>query len=386
MEAERSEPLPNLVLVPLRGERALGVIVLESVRRTSGDLEEFTRRVGRIAAHLARLMERQVAGSETMRQSAMLGELADVAARLMMARDPETLSIESTAALRALFGGCLGVTRISGSGGELLLRTAYSGPEEHRERLLDLEAGLARNALDSGQEQHSVRLEPEERRSLAVDLSVRGYVIVPVRLGDEVGGTLGVVRPVERGGPAEGNGFDDLDLQVLRKLALYLSLAGETLRSRARRVERTLRDPETGLLTGAGLESRLEDEVKRSDRYREPFLLTLCSVSEYDRVRRRQGEPWSEGFVREFAAALKRNVREVDAVAWMGGGQFAVLSPATQKDHGVLLTRLQTLLPRLESTRHLPPADELRLLGRQITYPDDVATPGELLALLRDST
>ncbi len=383
-EAERSEPLPNLVLVPLRGEHPLGVIVLESVRRTAGDLGEFTRRVGRIAEHLARLMERQVSGRETTRQSAVLGELADAAARLMMARDPEALSLEATAALGTLFRDCLGTTRLRGSGGELLLRTAYSGPEADRGRLLDLDATLARDAMESGQEQHSVWLEPAERIALAETSRVRGYVVVPVRFGEEIVGALGVVRAVERGGPQDANGFDELDLQALRKLALYLSLAGETLRGRTRRVERTLRDPETGLLTGAGLENRIEDEVKRSDRYREPFLLTLCTVPDYDRIRRRQGEPWSEDFVRELAAALKRNVREVDAVAWMGGGQFAVLSPATQKDHGVLLARLQTLLPRLESARHLAPADELNLVGRQVTYPDDVATPGELLALLRN--
>ncbi len=382
-EAERAEPLPNLVLVPLRGETPRGVLVLESVRRTAGDLEEFTRRVGRIAEHLARLLERQAAGRASTKQGAMMGALADAAARLMMAHDPETLALEANAAVRALFAGCLGATRLAGSGGDLLLRTAYAGPEEDRERLLDLEAGLARHAMESGQEQHSVGLPAAERRDLASGLRVRGYVVVPVRCGEETAGSIGIVRPVEPGGPAEANGFDELDLQALRKLALYLSLAMEALRRRERRVERALADPETGLLTGAGLEHRIEDEVKRADRYREPFLLTLCTVPGYDRLRRRRGEPWSEEFIREFAAALRRNVREVDAVAWMGGGQFAVLSPATQKDHGVLLTRLRSLLPRLESTRQLPPADELDLVGRQVAYPDDVATPGELLALLR---
>ena len=195
-----------------------------------------------------------------------------------------------------------------------------------------------------------------------------------------------VVVSVSAHGEHGPEGFSDPDFQAIRRLALYVSLAGEQLRGQGRRIERTMRDPDTGLLTGAGLESRLDDEVKRADRYREPFLLTLCALPEYERVRRREGERWSQDFLRELAAALRQNVREVDAVAWMGGGQFAVLSPATQKDHGVLLTRIQDLVPRLESVRHLGRDGALQLVGRQVAYPEDVGTPGELLTLIRSGT
>lgn len=380
-EASRGEPLPNLLFVPLRGTRPLGVIVLESVRRIPEDVEEFTQRVGRIAGHLARLLERQSAGRESSRQSAILAELADAAARLMMARDPEALALEAAAGLRALFPRSLTCVRLPGPGGELLSRQAHGGAEEDRERLTDLEARLARATIQSGLEEQfagaAAASSDAPEREGPVD-----YVAVPVRYGDEPVGSLVVASPSPRAQETKRS-TDDLDLQAVRRLALYVSLAGEQLRGQGRRIERTLRDPETGLLTGAGLEGRLDDEVKRSDRYREPFLLTLCSLPEYDRVRRRQGDRWSQDFLRELAMELRRNVREVDAIAWLGGGQFAVLSPATQKDHGVLLVRIQDLLPRLESVRHLGRDDALHLVGRQISYPEEVGSPGELLTLIR---
>lgn len=380
-DAARGEAVPNLVFVPLRGAETLGALELESVRRTPEDLEEFTRRVARIAAHLARLVERQTRGGEASRQGAVLEALTEAAARIMLARDPETLALEATASLRALYPGYYVASRLPDAVGDLQLRTSYPGPEEDRARLADAEAGIARLALQEGGEQHSMLLAESQRRSLETTERIRGFAAVPVRYGDEVHGALAVVSSVDAG--VAPPAVDEIGLQALRKLALYVSIAGERLRSAGRRVERTLRDPDTGLLTGAGLEGRLEDEMKRADRYREPFLLTLCALPGYERVRRNQGERWTQDFLRELAGALRRNVREVDEVAWMGGGRFAVLSPATQKDHGVMLSRMAALLPRLESVRQLGRDESLDLEGRQVAYPDDVATPGELFALIR---
>lgn len=378
-EASRGEPLPNLMLLPLRGAHPLGVLLLESIRRLPVDVEEFTRRAARIAGHLARLLERRSAGRDVTRQSQILTELSDAAARLMMARDPETLALEAAAALQSIFPGGLVCVRLPGAGGELLTRLVHGEADTDRERFTDLEARLARHTIQSGLEEVSVGSTAAE--ATAGDGPV-DYLAVPVRYGDDPVGCL-VTAKASGSGETARPAATELDLQGVRRLALYVSLAGEQLRGQGRRIERTLRDPETGLLTGAGLESRLDDEVKRSDRYREPFLLTLCALPEFDRVRRRQGEKWSQDFLRELALELRRNVREVDAVAWMGGGQFAVLSPATQKDHGVLLNRILDLLPRLDSVRGLGRGEELRLVGRQVTYPEEVGSPGELLALIR---
>lgn len=72
-------------------------------------------------------------------------------------------------------------------------------------------------------------------------------------------------------------------------------------------------------------------------------------------------------------------------MARLGGGRFAVLSPESDKDNGALMKRLDHLLPTLASVRDLADTGEVRLVGRQYTYPDEVATGGELLALIRSS-
>ena len=89
---------------------------------------------------------------------------------------------------------------------------------------------------------------------------------------------------------------------------------------------------------------------------------------------------------KEFAQALRRNVREVDAVARIGEGRFAVLSPASDKDGGAFLHRLESLLGQLPSVRSLGHPSETRLSGRQYSFPDEIATGGELLALVRTAS
>lgn len=207
-------------------------------------------------------------------------------------------------------------------------------------------------------------------------------MILPIRLGERVLGTLSVVTHDGAAVERLGAPLDGVDLEALRKISLYVSLAWEQTTLTAGDT-RPSQDPVTGLLGGAGLESRIQDEVKRAERYHDRFLLTLCTLTEFDALESRHGTEWAKTLLREFADALSRNVREVDAVARLGGGRFAVLSPETDKDSGALLRRLDHLVPRLSCVRSLPNPDEVRLLGRQFTYPDEVPTGGEILELLR---
>ena len=53
------------------------------------------------------------------------------------------------------------------------------------------------------------------------------------------------------------------------------------------------------------------------------------------------------------------------------------------KDGGALLKRLENLLGQLPSVRSLSHPGETHLSGRQYSFPDEIATGGELLALVR---
>jgi diguanylate cyclase (GGDEF)-like protein len=378
--AAAEAPTPNLVVAPIFGSRQHGVLTIECVTRIETDLEGFTRLVGRMARYLARLMESQRDEGGTARRGALFALLADIAPRLMVVREPEALVMEALGALRGLFPRGLVAVRLLGRGDELILRTAFDGDEIARQHAHESEASLAAKVIAEGVELSPATMEGMDARGPSIETGEGAVAVVPVRTSDRVAGSLGVVIPREPEAPAAT--VSGIELEALRKLALYVSIAWDHVRGVAG-VERETHDPLTGLLTGAGLETRIREEVKRADRFHDRFALTVCTFPDYARLEERHGPAWAERLLREFAVALSRNVREVDAVARIGDGRFAVLSPETEKDSGALLHRLDLLVPHLECVRTLEKPGEVRLTGRQYTYPGEISTGGELLALIR---
>ncbi|HEX7077563.1 MAG TPA: GAF domain-containing protein [Candidatus Eisenbacteria bacterium] len=374
------ESTPNLLVAPIIGARAHGVLTLECVTRIETDLEAFTRLTSRVAGYLARLIESQ-RDDGGARRSALLALLSDIAPRLMVVREPEALVVETLGAVRGLFPHGLVAVRLLGRDDELVLRTAYDGPDDERARVHEREASLAAKVIAEGLELSPATMEEIDLHGPSIESGDGLAAVVPVRTSDRVAGSIGVVLRSED--VRDGAGLAPPELEALRKVALYASIAWEHVRGLGG-AERETHDRLTGLLAGAGLEARIEEEVKRAERYHDRFLLTVCVFPQFTRLASQHGPAWSERLLREFAVALSRNVREVDAVARIGDGRFAVLSPETDKDSGALLRRLDLLVPRLECVRTLPDPSDVRLEGRQFTYPDEIPTGGELLALIRD--
>ena len=380
-DAQAGQAPANLVVAPIGDGRALGVLTIECVVRVATDLEELTRLVARLASYVARLAEINRDHGVANRQGILFEKLSNIAPRLMVQHDLESLAGEALSALRELFGRGLVAVRLRGTEHDILFRSAFEGSEADRPGLTDIEQARSSAALEQGLESSSVAAASD---SSGTDGPGATFASVPVRSADRVVGALGLALPVVAGSRGGVSPFGTVELEALRKLALYVALAWEKARAKGA-APADPQDPVTGLLGGSGLESKILEEVKRAERYHDRILLTLCSISGYERLEQRHGGEWAEGLLREFAQALTRNLREVDSVARLGGGRFAVLSPESDKDGGALLKRLDHLLPTLESVRTLGDTGEVRLVGRQYSYPEEVVTGGELLALIRSS-
>jgi diguanylate cyclase (GGDEF)-like protein len=368
-----------LLLSPIRGKEPHGVLSVEFASAGEYDAEALAQVVDHVAQHLASILEMRRDDEGSARRGNLVSLLSDIAPRLMVTRETESLALETIAALRALFPSGLAAVRLVGRGEDVTLRTAFEGTEDERDPAQDREASLASKAMAEGVELSSATMESVDHRGRPIGPDEGDAAVVPVRTSDRVAGTLGVVLPA-RGG--HGGAIGEPEIDALRKLALYVSIAWEHVRGLGGE-ERETHDRVTGLLTGAGLEARIQDEVKRAERYHEGFLLTLCSINDFTRIGERHGDDFADRLLREFGMALTRNVREVDAVARVGEGRFAVLSPETDKDSGALLKRLDLLLSRVECVQALASPSEIRLTGRQYAYPDEIPTGGELIALIR---
>ena len=365
--------LSRLILAPIQGRHPMGVIAIENRSLKEEDTDEETRLVVRLGRLIAQHVESR-RDESAARQEQLLAKLADLAPRLMVPHDFDSLLSETAAALRALCPHGLVSVRLRGRGEEFAIRTSDEGLAADSARLAQMDEELGTLAVRDGKESAS-----PESDGRAEEI---GFVCVPVRAADRVVGAVAALAPRGEGASAP---IGAPELETIRKLALYVALAWERAQGAGEAVPPAAADPSTGLIAASALEARVLEEVKRAERYHDHFLLTLCAIAGYQDLVERQGAEWTENLVKDFARALSRNVREVDLVARVGGGRFAVLSPETDKDHGALLKRLDQLLLEAQQARSLPYPEQVQLIGRQYAFPEDVPTGGEMVALLRGS-
>jgi diguanylate cyclase (GGDEF)-like protein len=116
---------------------------------------------------------------------------------------------------------------------------------------------------------------------------------------------------------------------------------------------RSRHDGLTGLLNRRTMEETLLSQVQRSRRTGEPFTVLMLDLDHFKAINDRHGHAAGDRALKHTAAALKAELREVDALARFGGEEFLVLMPgATVEAARPVAERLRTALitdaPRID--------------------------------------
>jgi diguanylate cyclase (GGDEF)-like protein len=125
--------------------------------------------------------------------------------------------------------------------------------------------------------------------------------------------------------------FDDREF--LARVANMLRLKGmhdEVTRARDRLEQAAMRDELTGLFNYRYLQTRLTEEFKRAERYREPLSCAMVDIDHFKTFNDRFGHDVGDRVIQTVAARLAESVREVDVLARYGGEEFLLLLPSTQ--------------------------------------------------------
>jgi diguanylate cyclase (GGDEF)-like protein len=108
---------------------------------------------------------------------------------------------------------------------------------------------------------------------------------------------------------------------IVARIRAHMYLHVRELNKRARR------DSLTGLLNRAALEERVALERSRADRDGSPLSLLVVDIDEFKDLNDTLGHGRGDAVLKEVAAALVLSTRGHDAVARIGGDEFAVLLP-----------------------------------------------------------
>ena len=124
--------------------------------------------------------------------------------------------------------------------------------------------------------------------------------------------------------------FDERELLArLHNLLRLKRMHDEIVESKARLTAISIQDELTELYNYRYLQTRLSEEFKRAERYREALTCIMIDVDHFKRVNDLYGHDAGDQALREFAVRLRRAVREVDVVARYGGEEFLLVLPST---------------------------------------------------------
>jgi len=185
------------------------------------------------------------------------------------------------------------------------------------------------------------RSHPALAAPLVEATSARSALFEPVLRDGQVCGVLIVIWQMPITSVSEGAAG------MLRLLAAQAAVAIEHAGLRARVETLSLTDPLTGLASRRVLEDELPHELARSRRNDYPVSIATLDLDHLGAFNMLRGEAEGDRLIKETAAFWRGELREVDVMARMGGGTFAVILPNCGLGEAVeVMDRVREATPR----------------------------------------
>jgi diguanylate cyclase (GGDEF)-like protein len=149
---------------------------------------------------------------------------------------------------------------------------------------------------------------------------------------------------------SELDGLLDSAKQVLLNMSMQMvtDMIGKNSELESLR-QQASRDALTQLHNYKAFCDALDQEIKRSARYKNHLSLVLADIDFFKKVNDGFGHPAGDQVLREVAQALQKCLRECDFVARYGGEEFAIILPETTIEDALLVAeRMRKKIKSLE--------------------------------------
>jgi len=177
-----------------------------------------------------------------------------------------------------------------------------------------------------GRQVHISDLAQEPSLNIAsVPPRVRSFAAIPMRVQNQI---VGVIN-VSDGKPGQ---FSEDDCELLNLLAEQAAVVIEHSEEVHNLEIQALTDPLTGVANRRYFHKRLEEEIRRTRRYKHSLGMIMIDIDHFKKVNDQYGHATGDAVLQGLAVLLRQSVRDTEIVARYGGEEFALLMPLTNTD------------------------------------------------------
>jgi diguanylate cyclase (GGDEF)-like protein len=218
---------------------------------------------------------------------------------------------------------------------------------------------------------NQAHLDPRVAFVPGTPVDPEALIVVPLIARGVLKGTLNVYRIGEHAS------FTQAEFELAQRLGDAAALALDNAHIRAHLEREAQTDSLTGLYNHRYFHERLRRELMRASAEHENVAVVMIDIDDFKKVNDVFGHAVGDEVLAELADHLRATVRAGDVVCRIGGEEFAVVVPSSDRDRAITLaTRLSQRLDEVE----------LELAGRIAVSigiaqgPEHAANPRELVA------
>lgn len=174
-------------------------------------------------------------------------------------------------------------------------------------------------------------ISPDHDRLFADPSGIKSMAILPLVQHNQVTGSINL-------GSSEQDRFSRrLATDFLARLATICSVCLENTVNREHILISGFTDPLTDLHNRRYLDRRLDEELSRAARYRQPLSCLFIDADHFKQINDTYGHQTGDHVLRELANRIRSQLRASDIATRFGGEEFTLLLPQTSLNEALML-------------------------------------------------